>query len=212
MSMLLIFRWCAFLLALGFWLYEFTTIEQGVFGWQFRYLTIWSLTGIVITSWLLLSSARGVRDNLPYGLIASLTALSGVVVLMYWKLMFEDPALVRSGPVTSYAREYYLHALGPLLQWIDVLFIEKGFRRLRSALPWCIGIVLGYVAWLELALEPLNSEPVGSVTDGLPYPFLNDMVFDERVVFYITTGVIALAFLAAGWGICRLLGGGALRA
>ena len=38
------FRWTVFLLALGFWFYQFTQTSLEAFGWQFRFLTIWGLT------------------------------------------------------------------------------------------------------------------------------------------------------------------------
>ena len=44
----------------------------------------------------------------------------------------------------------------------------------------------------------------GSVTNGLPYPFLNNMSFSERVSFYATTIVTNLGFYAAGWVLAKL--------
>ena len=55
-----------------------------------------------------------------------------MVVILYWKLFFEDPMSVNNRPPVWH-QEYYLHAVGPLLQWIDALVVfvftnEHGIR------------------------------------------------------------------------------------
>ena len=52
------FRYFVFSLALGYWLYQFTTTNYDTVGWQFRHLTFWGLTGAVYVAWLMLSLSR----------------------------------------------------------------------------------------------------------------------------------------------------------
>ena len=90
----------------------------------------------------------------------------------------------------------YLHALGPALQWIDALFVQRAFRRFTQALGVLIGTVLAYVAWAEFVVRPMNDSPSGSVTSGLPYPFLNNLELPGRVTFYgVNLGVAVLVLL-----------------
>ena len=42
------------------------------------------------------------------------------------------------------------------------------------------------------------------MTNGLPYPFLNNMSFSERVSFYATTIITGLGFYLAGWVLAKL--------
>jgi hypothetical protein len=58
------FRWIVFLLALGFWFYQFSQTSLDKFGWQFRFLTIWGLTFNLIVAYLMLRYSLGRRQNL----------------------------------------------------------------------------------------------------------------------------------------------------
>jgi len=60
-----------------------------------------------------------------------------------------------------------------------------------------------YIFWKEALTGPLNNTQVGSVTCGLPFPFLNNMLYAERVGFYVTTALIGLGFYFAGWFLMR---------
>jgi len=70
-----------------------------------------------------------------------------------------------------------------VLQWIDVLAIKRGFRRVGAVAVWLGVAVLAYLGWSEFVVAPLNDAPVGTVTAGLPYPFLNDMDPAARLAF-----------------------------
>ena len=204
-------RWAVFVLAAGYCLYEIVLrADYGAPGGPFRYLTIWALC---LSFWsasrmLAVSERRSERD---WSAVVAVTAVANaLVVLLYWRLWFEDPALVQSrGPIVWW-REYYLHARGPFLQWVDALCVFGGIRRLwRPALG--LGLVIaGYIAWIELFVSRFNDFPVGSVATGFPYPFLNYLEFSGRVEFYATTTVTGFVFLgrfgAAAWGIRRLIG------
>jgi hypothetical protein len=124
---------------------------------------------------------------------------------MYWKLWFIDPALVNSGGPIVWYQEYYLHALGPFLMATDAFFILGVFRQIARTLGVIMAIFLGYIRWVEILVRPFNSSPMGQVTSGLPYPFLNDMAIDNRLVFYATTIGTALVFMLIGWGFSWVL-------
>ena len=204
----LIYRWVVFLLAAGF------TLRQVVFaadysdpGGPFRYLTIWALLlSFFSASRMLAFSERRSTRTWP-NLVAVTAAVNALVVIMYWRLYLQDPALVNSGPPLPWWLDYYLHGLGPLLQWIDALFLYGAFRRPLRAVPWLIGLTVLYVAWIEGVVGPTNAAPVGLVTDGLPYPFLNAMLPQERLSFYTVTGasglVLLAGFTALAWIIRR---------
>ena len=173
------------------------------FGWQFRYMTNWALTLSLISAGLMLTERYGrrdgpdgIRDGRPGAVFASVTAvINMMVVASYWRLYFQDPTLVNGETAPVPYREYYLHLVGPALQWADVLLLKRGVRHLRATALWLGLLVLAYVGWAELVVAPLNDEPVGSVATGLPYPFLNDMTFPARLGFYAATGAAGLVFL-----------------
>ena len=142
------------------------------------------------------------------GFVSMTAVINAMVVFLYWRLFFADPTSVtRDGALGQFYLEMYLHGLGPALQIIDTLFVHRSYRRLLPALFWLFGVIGAYVVWAELAVGPLNDAPVGAVTSGLPYPFLNDLALSGRAVFYGSNFVIAvvllLVFAGAAWLIRR---------
>ncbi|MEL6170280.1 MAG: hypothetical protein AAFR35_16455, partial [Pseudomonadota bacterium] len=119
---------------------------------------------------------------------------------------FADPANVtgEAGPPVWWV-QYYLHLLGPLLQWIDMLFIHRNLRAFRAAFAGLFAVILVYILWVEIVVGPFNDSPFGEITDGLPYPFLNDLVLAERGIFYVQTTISAFVVLGVIWGLSRLL-------
>jgi len=97
-----------------------------------------------------------------------------------------------------------LHVLGPLLIILDSLFFNNSFTQIKKGLLTILGICLLYILWTEAVTGPLNTTPEGSVTNGLPYPFLNNMVFTERVSFYATTILTGIGFYFSGWLLTRI--------
>lgn len=180
------------------------------FGWQFRYLTIWALTMSLVSAGLMLTRRFGQRDGRA-AVFASVTAVMNmIVVASYWRLYFQDPTLVNGETAPVAYREYYLHLIGPGLQWIDVLFLKRGFRRPGATALWLGVLVLAYLGWAELVVAPLNDGPVGSVTTSLPYPFLNDMALPARLGFYAATWGAGLVFIGVlrglQWAVDRSAG------
>ena len=132
--------------------------------------------------------------------------MNAMVVITYWRLYFADPHSVTSdGQLGQFYLEVYLHAVGPLLQWIDVTFIHRGFRRLRPAFLWLFGVISVYILWMELILQRFNDSPMGSVTSGLPYPFLNDLALDGRATFYLVNFTVATILLLVFAGLAWLV-------
>ena len=189
------FRWIVFLLAAGYSLYQIATSGYEHFGGPFRFLTIWALLMSFYSAsrMLALSEHRITRPHQVTAIVAAV--LNIMVVYLYWKLWFTDPALVNNGGQIVWHQEYYLHGLGPALQIIDALFIGRVFTRTwRAAVP-LVCIIAIYVAWTELVVQRFSQSSPGSVTSGLPYPFLNSMEWGERAGFYGLNLGVALGLL-----------------
>jgi len=199
------FRWLVFLLALGFWLYQFTQTNLSAFGWQFRFLTIWALSAnlIVAAQMLRLSLGKTRSDWNP--LVSAVVVVNAFVVLFYWRLWFIDPSLINSNGPIPWFQEYYLHALGPLLMVIDAFFILGVFRRMLPTAGFILVIILAYVLWIEGPVGFLNSFPEGKFAHGLPYPFLNNMDWPDRMSFYATTVITAAVYLLIGWVVSKII-------
>jgi len=198
------YRLVCLVLAVAYFVYQFTATNYENFGIQFRYLTIWSLTGAMVSSYLLY---RSKRNNLPeayHAFVSAVAVLNAMVVFLYWKLYFIDPSLVNYSGSIVWFQEYYLHALGPLLIIFDALFFNRSFQQIRNGALAIVGMCLLYVLWTEAVTAPLNFTPEGSVTSGLPYPFLNNMVFMERLSFYATTTLTGLGFYFLGWLLTKI--------
>lgn len=180
------------------------------FGWQFRYLTIWALTLSLISAALMLTPAFGRPDTRGAGFVAMTSTVNLIVVISYWRLHAIDPALVTGGREIAVWREGYLHGVGPALQVCDMLCLKRAGRACRGACFGLLAVCLAYVGWAEWLVAPLNDRPVGTVTTGLPYPFLNDMAAPARARFYAATFGLGLACILGLWlaqiGLDRLRG------
>ena len=198
------YRLVCLLLSVGYFLYQFTEANYNNFGIQFRYLTIWGLTTAMVATWLLYKSKRkGLPESyLPF--VSATAVLNAMVVFLYWKLYFIDPNLVNYSGSIVWFQEYYLHLVGPALIILDALLLNNSFTQVKQGVLMILVICLLYILWSEAFTGPLNDTPEGSVINGLPYPFLNNMSFNERVSFYATTIVTGLGFYAAGWILAKL--------
>ena len=203
-SYILRYRLVCLILSVGYFLYQFTEANYNNFGIQFRYLTIWSLTTAMVATWLLYKSKRkGLPESyLPF--VSATAVLNAMVVFLYWKLYFIDPSLVNYSGSIVWFQEYYLHILGPALIILDALLLNNSFTQVKKGVMTILAICLFYILWSEAVTGPLNDTPEGAVTSGLPYPFLNNMSFSERVSFYATTIVTGLGFYVAGCILAKL--------
>ena len=198
-SSILRYRLVCLILSVGYFSYQFTEANYDNFGIQFRYLTIWGLTAAMVATWLLYKSThKGLPESyLPF--VSATAVLNAMVVFLYWKLYFIDPSLVNYLGSIVWFQDYYLHILGPVLIILDAFLFNNSFTQVKKGVLTILAICLLYILWSEAVTGPLNDTPEGAVTNGLPYPFLNNMSFSERVSFYATTIVTGLGFYAAGW-------------
>lgn len=200
-----IFRWFVFLLAAAYCLRTLVFSSFEDFGGPFRYLTIWALFMSFFAASRMMALVEARSTHRWDGFVCATAVINAMVVFLYWRLFFADPNSVSSdGELGPLYLELYLHALGPLLQWIDAVFIHRSFRKLGKPLVWLFGVIAAYVAWSELVLQRMNDTPMGSVTSGLPYPFLNDLEFAGRSVFYGSNFVVSIVFLIGFAGIAWL--------
>lgn len=195
-----VYRWIVFLLAAGYVIrHLWFTADYSMAGGPFRFLTFWAmlLSFFSASRMLAITEYRTERD---WSILVDITVVANaLVVLLYWRLWFTDPSLVNATGGSAWYDEYYFHLLGPVLQWIDALFIFGAFRKPLAAIAGVFAFIVAYVAWIELFVGPLNNFPNGNVTSGLPYPFLNSMVLDDRVGFYVTTSVSGLVLFTVFW-------------
>lgn len=205
----LIFRWIVFLLGAFFMLRQLVlTADYQDAGGPFRFLTIWGLCLTFFCASRMLAITER-RSTLAWPRMVMVTAVvNGLVVFLYWRLWFQDPALVNAREPLPMWVSLYLHGLGALLQWIDALILYGAFRKpWRAVLPLLV-FVAAYVAWIEIFVQRANDFPVGRVTDGLPYPFLNGMEIGARAIFYGQTTAMALGLLVvlslAAWCLRRV--------
>ncbi|MEM6726974.1 MAG: hypothetical protein AAF618_00615 [Pseudomonadota bacterium] len=89
--------------------------------------------------------------------------------------------------------------------WGDAFVINRPFRRFLPAAAILVSIALTYFLWAELIVAPFSETPLGSVTTGLPYPFLNSMELGARISFYATNTGLAVALLAVFFGLGALI-------
>ena len=192
-----IFRWVVFLLAAGYCLRTIFFGTYDGFGGPFRYLTIWALFLSFFCASRMIALVEG-RSTRRWDAVVSATAVvNAMVVILYWRLYFADPnSVTRDGELGVWWLEVYMHALGPLLQWIDAVFVHRAFRRIGTCLAVLVSIIAAYLAWGEFVVGPMNDSPIGVVTSGLPYPFLNDLDLGGRMMFYGANIAVAIVVFA----------------
>ena len=203
-KVLFYFRGLCFTLALLYWFYQFFVANYAGFGIQFKYLTIWGLSGNVIVTGLLLKQTVSEQKEKYFAAVSAVCVLNVLVVFLYWRLYFIDPKLVNYSGTIVWFQEYYLHLLGPLLLFIDSLFVNRSFRQFKLGIIQALLLSFSYVLWTELVTGPLNRSPVGSMTSGLPYPFLNDMILSDRLEFYGISILTGVFFYVLFWLIDRV--------
>jgi hypothetical protein len=205
-----IYRWIVFLLAAGYCLRMLIFGGFDKFGGPFVYLTVWALFLSFFAASRMMALTEGRSEKRWDGFVCMVAVINTMVVILFWRLYFGDPASVTpDGQLGPWHLELYMHLFGPALQVIDTLFIHRSYRRLGPAFGWLMGVIVTYLAWAELLVRPFNDRPAGSVTSGLPYPFLNNLELADRLVFYavnIATGIVLLLFFAGvAWIIRRSL-------
>lgn len=209
MRAVLIYRWAVFLLAAGYCVRMVLLSDYDQFAGPFRFLTIWALFASFFVASRMIAREEGRTDKRWDGLVGMTAVANLMVVFLYWRLFLDDPTSVtRNGELNYWWLEGYLHAVGPLLQWIDALFIHRSFRRPMASAGCLLIFCATYFAWIEGVIQRMNDSPTGSVTSGLPYKFLNNLEPSGRIEFYVTNVGLAMAvlaiFCAVAWAIRRL--------
>lgn len=200
------YRWIVFLLAAFYCLRMLILGDWDGFGGPFRFLTVWALFCSFFAASRMMALEEGRSDRRWDGFVAMTAVINTMVVFLYWRLFLTDPASVtRDGELGEIYLELYLHGLGPFLQVTDSLFIHRSHRRLTAGAAWLVGVICTYLLWAELLLQPLNDTPMGTITSGLPYPFLNDLELPGRMVFYGSNLVIGLVILFTYAGLAWLI-------
>ncbi len=201
---LLYFRGVCFFVGILYWFYQFYVANYDQFGIQFRYLTIWGLTGNVLVTGLLFKQTLSQQNEKYFAAVSAVCVLNALVVFLYWRLYFIDPKLVNYSGSIVWFQEYYLHLLGPLLLFVDAMLFNRSFRQFKLGIILALLLSFSYVAWTEIVTGTLNTVPVGSMTSGLPYPFLNDMVMSDRLEFYAISILTGVFFYFLFWIIDRV--------
>ena len=201
-----VFRWIVFLLAAFYCLRTLFFGDFSAFGGPFRYLTIWALFCSFFAASRMMALEEQRSAKRWDGFVCMTAVINAMVVFLYWRLYFADPASVTSdGQLGQAYLELYMHGLGPALQIIDTLFVHRCYRRLRTPVIWLFGVIATYIAWAELVIGPMNNSPIGTVTSGLPYPFLNNLELSGRAVFYGSNFVIGVVLLLVFAGVAWLI-------
>jgi hypothetical protein len=153
---------------------------------------------------LLLRQTLTERKEKYFPAVSAVCVLNVLVVFLYWRLYLIDPKLVNYSGNIVWFQEYYLHLLGPLLLFVDSLLVNRSFRQFKFGIIQALLLSFAYVLWTEFVTGPLNNVPVGSMTAGLPYPFLNDMVLSDRLEFYGISILTGVFFYFLFWLIDRV--------
>ena len=160
----------------------------------------------MVAHYLLFVARRNARSDIYPAFISATAVLNIMVVFLYWRLYFINPALVKGDNTTVWFQKYYLHLIEPALILIEALFISRAFDQMLRGM----GVTVACVVWTEGLVGPLNDTPVGSLTSGLTYPFLNDLEMCGRTNFYATTIATALVFYliccTVAWGMRKMRG------
>lgn len=202
----LIFRWAAFLLAAGYCIRTLAFSGWDAVGGPFRFLTVWALFFSFFAFSRMMAIEEGRSTRRWDGFVAMTAVVNTMVVILYWRLYFADPTSVTSnGTLAAWHLELYMHLIGPLLQVIDSIFIHRSYRRLGPALGWLFGVITAFLLLSELVFQRFNTTPSGTVTSGLPYPFLNNLEFADRAVFYGSNFAVALVILLLYAGLAWIV-------
>lgn len=204
-----IYRWIVFLLAAGYVIRMFIFGGWEHFAGPFRFLTNWALVMSFFAASRMMALVEGRSTYRWDAFVCTTAVINAMVVFLYWRLYFADPMSVTSdGELGAWHLEMYLHLFGPLLQIVDSIFIHRSYRKLGRAAALLLGVVAGYILWIELFVQRFVDTPTGAVTSGLPYRFLNNQELSERAVFYVTNLIVALVllllFAGIAWGFRRL--------
>ena len=211
---LVAYRAGVLLLATAVWVLCFADARIVEFGWQFQYLDVWALSLSVLVGCLMLRRSLGWGESRHAVLAGTAAALNAVVIAIHLGPLIGEVASTAHRGASPFAqvgaplwKSVYLYLVGPALQIADATLILGAFRQIGGALCGVAVVALSYVAWIELAVGPLNDAQDGS--GGLPYAFLNAMALPERLGVYAMAACGGMLVVPALWAIQRGVRGGA---
>lgn len=181
-------RWVVLILATAVWARCFGEARLEEFGWQFRLIEVWAASATALSAAFTVRLSMGWSRSPHAPFVAATAALNAVVLVLH---LGPSGAFAPTSPGWHAAS---LLLVLPLMQIADALLILGAFRRVRGAVAWVSAGALTYVAWVELAVRPLNATPEG--LGGLPYPSLDAMAPIDRLTVYAVVTGLALAVLS----------------
>ena len=203
----ILFHLICFILNFGVWAWHFSPFHPpriDDFGGSWRYLTFWGTTICAFHSTAAFISHFVPKLRTPLLLSITLPMVS-FIFIMYWTLFSIDPNLVNARNVIPFYIDYQVHVGATVLAWIDALYFHPSFKNFRKGLATIFGINILYIAWVILIVQPLNPNfPCNADKSvcGFPYPFLNDMNWMGRSLFFLGCTIF---FLALFWGCFKLV-------
>ena len=208
------YRWGVALLATVVWVWCFADARIEQFGWQFRCFEVWALSASAVAAVLMLRLSLGWSRLRHAGFVRVTAALNAAVVGIHLLPAVSGLPATELGPVLAPSfKATYLHLIGPVLQIADAVLILGAFRAPLSTLGRAAGgvalVASSYVAWIELAVRPLNARADGR--GGLPYGALAPLEPAERLAVYALATLGAVAALVGFWAIQRALDAGRRR-
>ena len=108
-SLVIVYRAIIVALAFIFFFLPFLEGDPADFIHRKRFLTNWGFYFSFATAILMLLRSLGKIEKRYDGLVSATIILNMLVVFLYWKLYFEDPALVNGNGGLPWWKEYYLH-------------------------------------------------------------------------------------------------------
>lgn len=182
-----VYRWAVLVLAVAVWATCFAEARMEEFGWQFRHLDVWALTVSLVSAAAMVRLSMGWSGSRHEALAGAAAALNALVIAVHLIPMLGGDVLGGGAPTW---RSTYLHLIGPMLQIADAMLILGAFGRLSVVLAGAAALAASYVAWIELAVRPLNArDGVG----GLPYAGLDALEPGARLAVYAAALAAALA-------------------
>lgn len=194
----LAYRLVVFALALGFWAYYVGRHPfDATGGW--RYLTNWGHSlNLLALAWALSSYwVPGLRQKNPI-LPVALT-LGTVVVILYWSLYLMDPALVNGKNPLPWYSEWYMHLGSTVTVYLEAFLFNKKPENKLFAIGPLAAVALLYIVWADRVVPLYNTQPCGLTTAvcGYPYPFLNDLPAQSRIILYLGASAFLMVLCLA---------------
>ena len=202
-AFVLVFRMTALAISL-FYLFDSLSLHAamtgpGEFGGMWRFLTIWTFTvNVLIAISMAIQCLQPGRHNW-HSLLSVGMGLNFYVLLAYWGLYFLDKSLVQGDASLPLYRQSYLHVGMILLCWIEGFVFHRIWVKTGRVIALFFAFFLGYMAWLELVLMPING--------AFPYPFLNDMSFVQRMMFHGGSMLVSALFMGLAYVVSRWTNG-----